>query len=69
MIRQIEKLETEIDTNFNKVDVAKNIRILSLKINEIIEVINSMNVSDLQDDNDEEEVILKESEIKIKNKK
>ena len=37
MIRQIEKIETELDTNFNKVDVAKNIRILSLKINEIIE--------------------------------
>ena len=68
MLREIEKLDTSLDTNFNKIDVARKIRMLSLKINEIIDVVNSMNVKELEDD-DDEDVVIKESDLKNKFKK
>lgn len=63
MIREIEKLDTTIDTNFNRVDVARKIRLLSLKINEIIDVVNSMNVNEIDDDEDDELTL---NDIKLK---
>lgn len=63
MIREIEKLDTVIDTNFNRVDVARKIRLLSLKINEIIDVVNSMNVNEIDDDEDDELTL---NDIKLK---
>lgn len=41
-MKQIEKIDDVHDTNFNAVDMKRKIREISLKINEMIDVINAL---------------------------
>lgn len=54
-MRKIEKLNTDQEIQFNKVDLNRKVRTLFLKVNEIIDVINEMNEPPYMEDYDEDD--------------
>ena len=68
MAREIEKIDISRDTQFNKIDVARNIRMLSLKLNEVIDAVNEVNrlvSGSTSIDDDDDDVLLDPSDIDI----
>ena len=68
MQREIEKIDISRDTQFNKIDVARSIRMLSLKMNELIDAVNDINIlvsGGWTIDDDDEDVLLDPSDIDI----
>lgn len=73
---KIEKLDEVNDVNFNAVDMKRCVRVMTAKINQLIDVINMMQeepyTDDLDEDDDKDKPILLEekdlSKAKKKNK-
>lgn len=61
---KIDKINDLYDTNFNAVDVKRKLRIMSAKINEIIDVVNEL-VDDTDEETDVDDIIDNPSSLKI----
>lgn len=61
---KIDKINEIHDTNFNAVDVKRKLRIMSAKINEIIDVVNEL-VDDTEEEIDNDDIIENPSSLKI----
>ena len=61
---KIDKINDLYDTNFNAVDVKRKLRIMSAKINEIIDVVNEL-VDDTEEEIDNDDIIENPSSLKI----
>ena len=62
---KIDKINDTHDTNFNAVDVKRKLRVMSAKINEIIDIVNEM-IDDTEEDNDIDDIIDNPSSLNFK---